>query len=322
MHIGLHIGKFDWAGGPASIGPRLAEIARTAEAAGMYSLWVMDHLFQLGTRYGVVHGPVTAPMLEGYSTIAYLAGVTRRIKLGLLVTCPFYRHPGVLVKTASTVDVLAGGRTYLGLGAGWFEREAVGLGISFPPLRERYERLEETVQIARHMWAGNTSAYFGKHYRLEEPLNAPQPLSQPHPPILIGGGGEQKTLRLVARYADACNFVIPSPLSLAEFGDLRAREGGRAARYSLAVLRHKLAVLAEHCAAVGRPYDAIERTVVTYIKLGPGAMSAAEVIDLCGALAELGFSHVIFNVPNVDTLVPLEQLGREIIPVVERLGLA
>jgi F420-dependent oxidoreductase-like protein len=320
MHIGLHIGKFDWAGSPMTIGPRLAEIARTADAAGLYSLWVMDHLFQLGVQYGIVHGPLTAPMLEGYSTIAYLAGITRQIRLGTLVTCPLYRHPGLLLKIASTIDVLSGGRTYLGLGAGWFEREAYGLGIPFPPLRERYERLEETLQIARHMWSGNPRPYIGAHYQLGEPLNNPQPLSQPHPPILIGGGGEQKTLRLVAQYADACNFVIGSPLTLEEFGELRARTDSRDERYSLNMLRHKLGVLAEHCTAVGRPYNAIERTVVTYIKLGPGAMSAADVIDLCVALAELGFSHVIFNMPDVHTIRPLEQVGRDIIPAVATLG--
>src|SRR5262245_54358537 len=178
MRVGLHIGKFHWPGSPGNIGTTLAEIARAADASGFDSLWVMDHLFQLGDQYGLVHGPIDAPMLEGYSTIAYLAGVTQRIRLGILVTCAFYRYPGMLLKTATTVDVLSGGRTYLGLGAGWFEREAAGLGIPFPPLRERFERLEETLQIARHMWAGNRTPFVGKHYQLAEPLNNPQPLSR------------------------------------------------------------------------------------------------------------------------------------------------
>jgi F420-dependent oxidoreductase-like protein len=319
MHIGLHIGKFDWPGGQATIGQRLAEIAQTADAVGLYSLWVMDHLFQLGTQYGAIHGPIDAPMLEGYSTLAYLAALTRRIRLGLLVACPCFRHPGVLLKTASTVDVLAGGRTYLGLGVGWFAREAVGLGIPFPPLGERYKRLEETLQIARQIWSGDHRPYLGAHYQLLEPINSPQPLSQPHPPILIGGGGERRTLRLVAQYADACNFVIGSPLDQETFGQARARGASRDERYSLGTLRHKLSVLAQHCDAVGRPYDTIERTVVTYIALGPGAMSAAEVIDLCAALAELGFGHVIFNIPDAHTIKPLEQLGRDIIPALRAL---
>jgi F420-dependent oxidoreductase-like protein len=320
MQIGLHIGKFDWPGGPESIAAHLGEIARTADDAGFYSIWVMDHFFQLGTEFGTVHGPLTAPMLEGFSTIAYMAGITRRIKLGLLVACAFYRHPGVLIKTASTIDVLSGGRTYLGLGAGWFERESTGLGIAFPPLRERFARLEETLQIARQMWSSEVRPYNGAYYQLAEPINVPQPLNRPHPPILVGGGGEKRTLRLVAQYADACNLVMSAPSTLEEFGVLRARGESREERYSLNMLRHKLGVLEQHCQDVGRPYDAIERTVVTYIRLGPDAMSTADIIDLCGALSELGFSHVIFDIPNVHTIAPLEQLGREVIPAVAAFG--
>lgn len=317
MQIGLHIGKYAWPGVSAPIGPTLAAIATMAEDAGLASLWVMDHLFQLGEQYGVVHGPAEAPMLEGYSTIAYLAGVTRRIQLGLLVTAAFYRHPGLLAKTVSTIDVLAGGRAVLGLGAGWYEREARGLGIPFPPLPERFERLEETLQIVRKMWAGDTSPFDGRHYRLAEPINQPPPLRTP--PILIGGGGEKRTLRLVAQYADMWNIPIPSPLSLPAFGVLAARGDSRAARYSLDVLARKLEVLRQHCVDLGRDEAAITKTVVTYLDLGPRGAGSAEVIDLCGALAGMGFQQLIVNLPDAHTLAPIEQLGRDVVPAVAAL---
>jgi len=308
MRVGLHIGKFDWPGSPDNIGEKLAEIARTADDMGFYSLWVMDHLFQLGSEYGIIHGPVEASMLEGYSTISYLAALTRRIKLGLLVTCNFFRNPGLLVKIVSTIDVLSGGRVYLGIGAGWFEREAKGLGIAFPSLRERFERLEENLQIAKQMWEGDVKPFEGKHYQLAEPLNNPQPLSKPHPPILIGGGGEKKTLRLVAKYADACNFVMrPTFESREKSLDIL--------RKSLDVFRRKLAVLRQHCSDVGRPYGDIEKTVVTYI-LVPDAMDTAEVIGICRQLADIGFQHVIFNMPNVHEIKPIEIIGQEVIPQV------
>jgi F420-dependent oxidoreductase-like protein len=219
MKIGLYIGKFDWSGRVAALGPKISEVAATADEVGFYSLWVLDHFFQLGERYRIIHGPMDANMLEGYSTLSFLAGVTREIKLGLMVTCAPYRPPGLLVKTISTLDVLSQGRTYLGLGAGWFEGEAEGLGLPLPlTWTERFERLEGTLQIAKLMWAGDSTPYNGKHYQLAEPINQPQPLSRPHPPILIGGSGERKTLRLVAQYADACNFVIGYPNE--EFGSM------------------------------------------------------------------------------------------------------
>jgi F420-dependent oxidoreductase-like protein len=271
----------------------------------------MDHLFQLGTRYGIIHGPVEDPMIEGYSTISYLAGLTKQIRLGLLVTCCFYRNPGLLVKTVSTIDVLSRGRTYFGIGAGWNERESRGLGYSFPSLRERFERLEETLQIAKHMWSGDTTPFSGKQYNLAEPINSPQPLSKPHPPILIGGGGEKKTLRFVARYGDACNLVMGTTL---DAGVLRqSREEG------FNELRHKLQVLRKHCRDLGRPYDDIEKTVATYIKLAPDAMSTNEVVELCHELDGLGFDHVIFNMPNVHEIEPIQTIGDEIIPQVRRL---
>jgi F420-dependent oxidoreductase-like protein len=318
MHVGLHIGKFDWPGSPGNIGEKLAEIARTADDAGFYSIWVMDHLFQLGTEFGIIHGPVEAPMLEGYSTISYLAASTRRIKLGLLVTCPLYRYPGLLVKAVSTIDVLSGGRAYFGVGAGWYEREAEGLGIPFPRTwTERFERLEETLQIAKHMWRGDRSPFEGRYYRLEEPINSPQPLSKPHPPILIGGGGEKKTLRLVAEYGDAWNFVLDSPSPLEEFG-VKARTHSREERSEM--LRRKMGILKRHCNDVGRPYEEVEKTIVTYIKLAPGATDTAEVIELCRELDGLGFDHVIFNMPNVHEIETIEIIGREVIPEVDELA--
>jgi len=292
MRIGLQVPSFTWPGGAAEIGSRLAEVARTADGAGFASIWVMDHFFQIEHI-----GPVEEPMLESYSTLSCLAGATQQARLGTLVTGVVYRHPGILIKTVSALDVLSGGRAYFGIGAAWFEREAVGLGVPFPPLKERFERLEETLQIARQMWSGQVAPYNGKHYQLAETLNSPQPLSKPHPPILIGGMGERKTLRLVAQYADACNL----------FAHAGADE-----------LRRKLDVLKQHCADVGRPYDEIERTALGTVHLASDGMSVSQVIETCRTLADAGIQHAIFNMPNVHEITPLETFGREIIPVVAK----
>src|SRR6478609_4529450 len=205
MKLGIQVSDFTWPDAPRSIGPTFARIARDADQVGLSSLWVMDHFFQIG-----VNGPPEHEMLEGYAALAFAAGVTERIRLGTMVTGVTYRHPGVLVKTVTTLDVLSGGRAILGIGAAWNEEEHRGLGVPYPPLGERFERLEETLQIAHQMWSGDDSPFAGKHYQLQRPLNSPPALSQPHPPILVGGGGEKKTLRFVARYADACN-IFPSP---------------------------------------------------------------------------------------------------------------
>ena len=295
MKIGLQVPNFTWPGGPAIIGGKLAEIGRTADEVGFHSLWLMDHFFQIGGRSTAGLGPAEDAMLEGYSGLSYLAGVTRRVTLGTLVTGVIYRHPGILVKTVTTLDVLSGGRAYLGIGAGWNEREALGLGVPFPPIAERFERLEETLQIAKQMWSGEVGPFHGKHYQLAEALCSPQPLSSPHPPILIGGVGERKTLRLVAQYADACNLF---------FG------------MGMDTLRAKLDVLKRHCDAVGRDYGQIEKTALGTIHLAPGKMGAPEVIGLCRELADLGFQHVIFNMPDTHEIRPLETIGREIIPAV------
>jgi F420-dependent oxidoreductase-like protein len=290
MKIGLQIPSFTWPEGPKVLGQKLAEIAQTAENAGFASLWVMDHFFQIG---GI--GPVENEMLESYSALAYMAGLTKKIKLGTMVTGVIYRHPGILIKTVTTLDVLSGGRAWLGIGAAWNEQEARGLGIPFPPIRERFERLEETLQIAHLMWMGKQAPFTGKYYQLERTLNSPQALTKPHPPILIGGMGEKKTLRLVAKYADGCNLFMRSGVD---------------------TLRAKLEILKQHCLEVGRDYAEIEKTVLGTVHLAPGQMSAQDVVLQCRTLSEIGVQHVIFNMPNVSEVKPLEIFGKEIIPAV------
>jgi F420-dependent oxidoreductase-like protein len=290
MKIGLQIPSFTWPGGPAEISTHLAEIAKTADEAGFASIWVMDHFFQIR---GV--GAPEEPMLESYSTLGFIAGHTSHAKLGTMVTGVIYRHPGILTKTVTTLDVLSGGRAYFGIGAAWFEREALGLGVGFPAVKDRFGRLEETLQIALQMWSGKVEAYNGKYYQLAETLCSPQPVSRPHPPILIGGSGEQKTLKLVAKYANACNLF---------------------ARMGQEVLSHKLDILKRHCDDVGRAYTEIEKTALDTINLAPGGDTVAKMIEECRMLSGLGIQHAIFNMPNVSEIKPLETIGREVIPAV------
>jgi F420-dependent oxidoreductase-like protein len=280
MRLGLQVSYFSWPGAPGSIGPTFARIARNADGAGMASLWVMDHFFQIG-----VIGPPELEMLEGYTALAFAAGVTEHIELGTLVTGVTYRHPGVLIKTVTTLDVLSGGRAWLGVGAAWNEQEHAGLGVPFPPLAERFERLEETLQIAHQMWDGDETAYAGTHYRLERPMNNPSAVRTPHPPILIGGGGEKKTLRLVAQYADACNIFDMGPVAV----------------------QAKYEVIQRHCADVGRDYSEICRTVLSRMALsrtpgqdptGAPLVSADEAVDRIGALGAIGTDEVILGMAN------------------------
>ena len=296
MKIGLQIPRFSWPGSPNNLGEKLAAIARAADETSFSSIWVMDHYFQIGSVSGTTYKD---PMLEGYTALSFMAGATRRVRLGTMVTGANYRQPGFLVKVVSSLDVLSGGRAWLGIGAGWNEQEALGLGLPFPPLKERFERLEETLQIALKMWSGDFSPYDGKHYHLGEPVNSPQPISKPHPPILIGGSGEQKTLRLVAKYADACN-LFPT---------------------SNEVLAHKLDVLKHHCDEVGRNYTDIEKTMLGRISTEPnGNLATTEFINNCKTWAKLGIQHVIISdVPNVQDIKPLEVIGREVIPAVAGL---
>jgi alkanesulfonate monooxygenase len=288
MKIGLQIPSFTWPDGALGIADKLREIALAAEDAGFSSLWVMDHFFQIS-----MIGPKENDMLECYSTLGYLAAVTRRIKLGPMVTGVIYRYPGILVKTATTIDILSKGRTYFALGAAWNEQEAKGLGVPFPPLGVRFELLEEALQIAKQMWSSNNGTYHGKHNRLEETLCSPQPVSHPHPPILVAGGGEKKTLRLVARYADACNLYGP-----------------------VDAISAKLAILRRHCEDLGRDYDAIEKTTLGTVDLRPGNMTADDVVAHCRNLSQIGVQHAIVNLPNVHDISPLEVFGRQIIPQV------
>ncbi len=290
MRVGLQIPRFTW-GGAHTIAPKLNEIAPLVDQGGFYSLWVMDHFFQIP---GV--GEPQEPMLEGYSTLAYLAALTEKVKLGTLVTGVIYRYPGILVKTATTLDVLSGGRAYLGIGAAWFEQEALGLGIPYPPIATRFELLEEALQIAHQMWSGEVKPYNGKHNQLDETLCVPMPISQPHPPIMIGGMGEKKTMRFVAKYADASNMFIGAGMD---------------------ALKSRLETLRQHCDELGRDYNTIERTALGTVDFG--TQKPKEVIDQIRQLADLGFQHVIYNMPNVETIKPIETMIREVIPAVAGL---
>ncbi|MCK0111619.1 LLM class F420-dependent oxidoreductase [Ornithinimicrobium sp. F0845] len=280
MKLGMQVSYWSWPDAPASIGPTFTRLARDAEQAGLVSLWVMDHFFQIPAI-----GPPESEMLEAYTTLGFAAGVTSRIQLGAMVTGVTYRHPGILAKTVTTLDVLSGGRAWLGLGAGWFDDEHRALGVPFPPVAERFEHLEETLQIVNRMWDGDEGEYVGTHHHLERPLNSPQPVRRP--PVLIGGGGERKTLRLVAQYADACNlFDYTGP----------------------GVLQGKFDVLARHCADLGRDPAQIEHTVLSRVALtrdggetmasGETSLSVAQAVDKLGALAEIGTDTVILGMAN------------------------
>jgi F420-dependent oxidoreductase-like protein len=285
MKIGLHIPDFTWTGGDAVIGARLAEVARTADEAGFDQISVMDHFFQIHYQ-----GPADQAMLEAYTALGFLAAHTERAKLMTLVTGAIYRHPGILAKQVTTLDVLSGGRAWLGVGAGWNEEESRGLGIPFPPLAERFERLEEAVQICLQMWSDDESPYHGEHFHLERTLNSPQALSKPHPPILIGGAGEKKTLRLVAKYAQACNVA-----------------GGPDAA-------HKLEVLREHCEREGRDYDEIEKTAVFPFDLGDRGERIDETLTQLKRLAEMGIQAAFGQVARAESITAVKLMGREIIP--------
>jgi F420-dependent oxidoreductase-like protein len=286
MKIGLHIPDFTWTGGDAVIGSKLVQVARTADEAGFDQISVMDHFFQIHYE-----GPADHAMLEAYTALGFLAAHTERAKLMTLVTGAIYRYPGILAKQVTTLDVLSGGRAGLGIGAGWNEEESRGLGLPFPPLAERFERLEEAVQICLQMWSGDESPYHGKHFHLERTLNSPQALTKPHPPILIGGAGEKKTLRLVAKYAQACNIA-----------------GGPDAA-------HKLAVLREHCEREGRDYAEIEKTAVFQFDLGQRGERIDETLTQLKQLADMGIQTALGKVVAAESITPLKLMGEEIIPV-------
>jgi F420-dependent oxidoreductase-like protein len=289
MRIGLHIPDFTWEGGPPALAGRLGDVARRAEAAGVDRISVMDHVWQIGHL-----GPPEHEMLEAYTTLGWLAASTERVRLLTVVTAVVYREPGLLAKAVTTLDVLSRGRAMLGIGAAWNEQEAQGLGLFFPPLAERYERLEEALRICRQMWSDDDGPFEGKHYHLGRTLNSPQSLSRPHPPILIGGAGERKTLRLVARYADACN-IFDSP----ELG-------------------HKLDVLREHCAAEGRDYAEIEKTAQVRFDLGENGERVQQTIEHLQELSELGIQVAHGGLARVGTLRPLDLMAERVIPAIEK----
>jgi F420-dependent oxidoreductase-like protein len=289
MEIGIHFVNFTLPGAPGSLASTLTETARVAEEGGVTAFTLMDHWFQMEMM-----ATAEDPMLEGYTSLGFLAGQTRRMRLGLLVTGVTYRHPGLLAKTVATLDVLSGGRAQLGIGAAWYEREHLGLGVPFPPLAERFERLEETLQICLQMWSDDDGPFHGAQYQLAETICSPRPISSPRPPVLIGGSGERKTLRLVARYADACNLFASS----------------------LAEVAHKLEVLERHCAAEGRDPADIERTILAmenplddlhgfiasmaeYAKLGVGVVELMPIGD-----------PIAYTTEVVTRLVPaLDEIG-------------
>jgi F420-dependent oxidoreductase-like protein len=284
VRLGIHFVDFDVPGGAASIAATLAETARIAEEGGATTFTVMDHWFQM-EQMASAH----APMLEGYTTLGFLAGHTERMRLGLLVTGVTYRHPGLLAKVVTTLDVLSGGRAQLGIGAAWYEREHRGLGVPFPPVAERFERLEETLQICLQMWSDDDGPFEGRHYRLDETICSPRPLSAPRPPILVGGSGERKTLRLVARYADACNLFASSPDEVA----------------------HKLAVLDGHCEAEGRDPASIDRTILATAD-NPAADPDAFLASMA-RYAALGISTVEV-MPFGDPVAYTTRLVEEVAP--------
>ncbi len=287
MKLGLQIPSFTWPGGPDAIAPTLGRIARQADDIGVDSLWVMDHFFQIR---GV--GPAEDPMLEGWTALGFMAAHTTRARLGLMVGGVHYRLPGLWVKAATTLDVLSGGRAWLGIGAAWNENESRSLGFPFPPLGIRFEMLEETLQIAHEMWQGERGSeaeFHGKQYQATRLMNSPQSISRPRVPIMIGGGGEQKTLRLVAKYADATN-VFGGPEMIA----------------------HKYEVIRRHCADIGRDPDEIERSTLQTINLTRETPS--QVVARFGELADAGAQHVIVNVVDVHEPAHLETIGREILP--------
>ena len=287
MKFGLHIPDFTWDGGVNTLRGDLADVARVAEQAGFDRISVMDHLWQIGPV-----GPVEHAMLEAYTTLGYLAAKTERVKLLTVVTAVVYREPGLLAKAVSTLDVLSGGRAMLGIGAAWNEEESRGLGLFFPSTAERFERLEEALQICKQMWSDDDGPYEGQHYQLGRTLNSPQPLTRPHPPILIGGAGEKKTLRLVARYADACNIFDSAELS------------------------HKLDVLRAHCEREGRDYADIEKTVQLRFDVGENGERVDETIEHLHELAELGIKVAHGGVPNGTALRQLEVMAERVIPAV------
>jgi F420-dependent oxidoreductase-like protein len=289
MKLGLHYWNYSTPSDPARIAGTLADTAQVAEAAGFSTFTVMDHYFQM--EYA---GSASEPMLEAYTTLGYVAAMTERMTLGVLVTGVMYRHPGLLAKIVSTLDVLSEGRARLGIGASWYEREQLGLGVPVVPVAERFERLEETLQICLQMWSDDNGPFDGRHYQLAETLCVPAPISRPHPPILVGGGGEKKTLLLVARYADACNVFGSSPQDVG----------------------HKLEVLRSHCEDEGRDYDRIDKTVLA---VRPALADVDGFLAAAAEYAALGVTELEV-MPDRHPVEFAEQLAEKVLPRVAEIG--
>jgi F420-dependent oxidoreductase-like protein len=294
MHIGLQIPSFKYPGGTAAIRPKLKEIVTSAEEAGFYSLWVMDHYYQIKGLFGEAY---TDPMLEAYTTLGYIAGLTEKARLGVLVTGVIYRNPAVLMKMVNTLDILSAGRAYFGIGAAWYEDEAKGNGIPYPSTSERFEQLEDSLRLAKALWSNDETSFTGKHFSAPAITNNPRPLSSPHPRIMIGGTGPNKTLRMVAQYADACNI-----------GEWVGSEN----------MQKALDTLKTHCDTLGRDYNTVEKTSLSTAHLS-GTDSVGSLIERIKKLSAMGFTHAIFNMPDVYKITPLETFAKEIIPAVAGL---
>lgn len=295
MNIGLQLPSFKYPGGTAAIRPTLKEVVTTAEASGFHSFWVMDHYYQIKGLFGQAYSD---PMLEAYTTLGYLAGLTEKAYLGTMVTGVIYRLPSILLKMVNTLDVVSGGRAYFGVGAAWYQEEAEGFGVVYPSTSERFEWLEDTLQLAHALWDGDETTFTGKRFATPKMTNNPRPLSQPHPRIVIGGMGPQKTMRLAAQYADACNLF-----------ENQGRDR----------LQQTLDALKGHCERLGRNYDDIEKTSLGTVHLTAGQDTVGSTMERLKKLAELGFTHAIFNMPNVYEITPLETFGKEIVPAAAEL---
>lgn len=294
MNIGLQIPSFKVPGGAADIRPKLKEIVTTAEEAGFYSLWVMDHFYQIKGLFGEAY---TDPMLEAYTTLGYFAGLTEKAFLGVLVTGVIYRQPAVLMKMVNTLDILSGGRAYFGIGAAWYEDEARGNGIPYPQTSERFELLEDQLKLAHALWNSDEISFAGKHFSAPAITNNPHPVSRPHPRIMVGGTGPNKTLRMVAQYADACNI-----------GDWVGK----------ANMQKALDDIKRHCETLGRDDKTVEKTCLCTVNLS-AKDTAGSVINQVEELSAMGFTHVIFNLPDLYSGAPLNTFGKEIIPAVAGL---
>lgn len=298
MKIGLQISSFTWPGGPEAIGPTLGRVVGQADDHGFDSIWVMDHFFQIRSL-----GQPGDPMLEGMTTLGFMAARSKRARLGLLVGGIHYRNPALWIKATTTLDILSGGRAWLGLGAAWNQEESAALGFPFPPMAERFEMLDETLRFAHEMFSGEHGSevpFEGRHHRATRPLNGPQSISRPRPPIMIGGGGERKTLRLVARYGDACN-VFGGPETI----------------------HHKFEVLRRHCEEFGRDPEEIERTTLITVKVSKdgvaGSSTPAEIVDRLGELSDAGAQHVIMAVRDVWDPARLDLLASDVLPAIRVL---